>query len=83
MGDLWRIFPKMFLYNYIHLDEGIWNIKIGIKYILNMSKYWVIAPTIGYMINPSLNCNKVFIEQVGNIVSVLFHKIQWILLNIV
>ena len=29
---------------------------------------------IGYIINPSLNCNKVFREKVENYVSVSFHK---------
>ena len=29
---------------------------------------------IGYMINPSLNCNKVFREQVEKWLSVSFHK---------
>ena len=30
--------------------------------------------TISYMINPSLNCNKVFRQQVENYLSVSFHK---------
>ena len=42
--------------------------------------YWYyidesISPfTIGYIINPSLNCNKVFIEPFEKCVSVSFHK---------
>ena len=30
--------------------------------------------SISYMINPSLNCNKLFIEQVEKFSSVSFHK---------
>ena len=30
--------------------------------------------SIGYMINPSLDCNKLFIEQVENLLSVSFHE---------
>ena len=59
---------------------------VGVNYsqpILHMSKIMVhcystyesINPfAIGYMVNPSLNCNRVFIEQVEKCLSVSFHK---------
>ena len=59
---------------------------VGVDYhqpILHMSIWMVICYStdesinpfaIGYMINPSLNCNKVFRVQVEKFLSISFHK---------
>ena len=65
------VIPLMTLVGIYHRQHILHMSKIMIHFYStdeNINQF-----AIGYMINPSLNCNKLFRQQVEKLLSVLFH----------
>ena len=72
--DKWEtlnVIPLMPLLEVNHRKSILHMSKIMVYYYSTDESINIFA--IGYMINPSLNCNKVFREQVEKILIILFH----------